>query len=284
MPELPEVETVRRGLEPAMKGTVIESVQLRRADLRRPLPERFARRLKGTHIVRIRRRAKYLVVELDSGESLIMHLGMSGSFRIEAKDHARSSLGTHDHVVFLLSTGAKVIYNDPRRFGSMDLVATSLIDKTPPLLGVGIEPLGDDLTAEWLANAFSGRTTSIKAALLDQRIIAGLGNIYVCEALWRAGISPLRQAGTLVTAAGRPTAACKRLPSAIKAVLTEAIASGGSSLRNHFQTDGTLGMFQHSFDVYDREGKPCHRPSCGGEIRRIVQSGRSTFYCPTCQK
>lgn len=284
MPELPEVETVRRGLERAMKGAAIESVQLRRPDLRRPLPERFARRLQNVQIRHVGRRAKYLVVELDSGESLIMHLGMSGSFRIEQKGHEGDPLGPHDHVVFTLSSDTRVIYTDPRRFGSMDLVTTAQIEDVPPLKGIGLEPLGDDLTADWLAKQLAGRSTPIKAALLDQRMIAGLGNIYVCEALWRAEISPLRQASTLATKAGRPTAACQRLPSAIKAVLNEAIASGGSSLRNHFQTDGTLGTFQHSFDVYGREGGPCHRPGCTGEIRRIVQSGRSTFFCPTCQK
>lgn len=283
MPELPEVETVRRGLAPVMVGEVIAAASVRRGDLRRPFPPRFSARLTGARIDCLERRAKYLIASLDSGESLVMHLGMSGSFRIE-RDRANTPPRPHDHVVLTLGSGASVIYNDPRRFGSMDLVASSALGRTPPFDTLGVEPLGPDLNASYLADRFSGRTMPIKAALLDQRIVAGLGNIYVCEALWRSRISPLRPAGKLATARGKPTLACSRLPAAIQAVLADAIASGGSSLRNHFQTDGSIGLFQHRFDVYDRAGQPCRRPDCNGTIRRIVQSGRSTFYCPKCQK
>ncbi len=287
MPELPEVETVRKGLEKVLAGAVIDRVELRRKDLRRPFPPRFAKRLEGRTIVKLGRRAKYLLADLDSGETLVMHLGMSGSFRIETAGKKQPPLQVdpkHDHVIFDLGSGDRVIYNDPRRFGSMDLVATAKLSATAPFDKLGIEPLGPDLTAEWLAARFQGKATSIKAALMDQSNIAGLGNIYVCEALWRAAISPLREAGTLATSAGKPTAACKRLPGAIRDVLKDALASGGSSLRNHVLTDGSLGGFQHHFKVYDREGEPCWRPGCNGIVRRIVQSGRSTFYCPKCQK
>lgn len=283
MPELPEVETVRRGLEKSMIGHAITKVVLRRLELRRPLPRGFAGHLVGSRIRSIRRRAKYVVVDLDSELSLVMHLGMSGSFRIEAAT-AEGNLRRHDHVIFQLSSGRRVVYNDPRRFGSMDIVPTDRLDETPPFHQLGVEPLGPDLTAEGLAKLLAGRATSIKAALLDQRIVAGLGNIYVCEALWRTRISPLRRAASLVTKAGRPTAALGRLPASIRAVLDEAIVSGGSSLRNHFLTDGSIGAFQHSFDVYGRTGEKCHRSNCAGTIRRAPQSGRSSFYCETCQK
>lgn len=284
MPELPEVETVRRGLEKSMRGHTISTVLLRRQELRRPLPRGFTRHLEGTRIRSIRRRAKYVIVDLDSRDSLVMHLGMSGSFRIEDEAEPRANLGRHDHVVFQLSSGRRVVYNDPRRFGSMDIVPTDRLDETPPFNRLGVEPLGPDLTVVGLAQSLEGKATSIKAALLDQRIVAGLGNIYVCEALWRARISPLRTAASLVTKAERPTVALGRLPDAIQAVLEDAILSGGSSLRNHFQTDGSLGTFQHSFDVYGRTGEKCHRGSCAGTIRRAIQTGRSSFYCETCQK
>ena len=284
MPELPEVETVRRGLEDAMIGNTITKVVLRRQDLRRPLPRGFARHLEGARIRSIRRRAKYVIVDLDSELSLIMHLGMSGSFRIDDVAEAKGDLRPHDHVIFQLSSGRRVIYNDPRRFGSMDIVPRARLDATPPFDRIGVEPLGPDFTAEGLALLLAGKATSIKAALLDQRVVAGLGNIYVCEALWRARISPLRRAASLVTKAGKPTAGLGRLPATIRAVLEEAILSGGSSLRNHFQTDGSLGAFQHSFDVYGRAGEKCHRSGCNGTIRRVTQAGRSSFYCPTCQK
>jgi formamidopyrimidine-DNA glycosylase len=284
MPELPEVETVRRGLEKTLVGCAITKVVLRRHELRRPLPRGFAGHLEGTRIRSIRRRAKYVVVDLDSELSLVMHLGMSGSFRIDNEAETGGNLRRHDHVIFQLSSGRRVIYNDPRRFGSMDIVLTERLDETPPFNRLGVEPLGPDLSAKGIAQLLAGKTTSIKAALLDQRIVAGLGNIYVCEALWRARISPLRKARFLVTKAGRPTAALGRLPASIRAVLEEAIVSGGSSLRNHIQTDGSMGAFQHSFDVYGRTGQKCHRSNCAGTIRRTTQTGRSSFYCETCQK
>lgn len=281
MPELPEVETVRKGLEKALRGQHTERVRLRRKDLRRPFPRGFAKRLEGRRIDRVARRAKYLIAELDDGNDLVMHLGMSGSFRIEDMD---AGSRPHDHVIIELSSGKRVVFNDPRRFGSMDIVPGAKLAATPPFDSLGIEPLGPDLTADWLAARFRGKATSIKAALLDQRIIAGLGNIYACEALWRARISPLRSASSLADRSGRPTAACRRLPAAIREVLEAAIASGGSSLRNHFQTDGSLGSFQHHFKVYGKEGEPCPGKDCSGTIRRIVQAGRSTFYCPSCQR
>lgn len=282
MPELPEVETVRRGLEPALASQRLDKIELMRPDLRRPFPPDFAQRLEGRTVERLSRRAKYLIAHLDGDLCLVMHLGMSGSFRIESGVPANEK--PHDHVRFLLGSGIRVTYNDPRRFGSMDLVACSRLEQSPPFKTLGVEPLGTELTAAHLAAKLRGKATSIKAALLDQRVIAGLGNIYVCEALWDARISPRRLAGTLADARVRPTAACRRLPEAIRKVLLAAIASGGSSLRNHFQTDGSLGMFQHSFNVYDREGEACRRPGCRGTITRIVQTGRSTFYCPVCQR
>lgn len=292
MPELPEVETVRRGLAPVMEGQTIVGVDLRRKDLRRPFPDNFAERLKGRIIRKVDRRAKYLVVGLDDDNSLLMHLGMSGSFRISSGSetdapgaflHKRGAPGKHDHVVLWLDAGTFVTYNDPRRFGSMDLIATGSLDRDGPLVGLGIEPLGPDFTPSRLAALLSGRQTSIKAALLDQRLIAGLGNIYVCEALWRSGISPLRSAGSVAGSTSRPFAALRRLAVAIPDVLMAAIEAGGSSLRNHSQTDGRPGYFQHSFDVYGREGLPCRKPRCRGTIARATQNGRSTFFCPVCQ-
>jgi formamidopyrimidine-DNA glycosylase len=289
MPELPEVETVRWGLAPALEGARVLRVEQRRPDLRFPFPPDFARRLTGRRVLGLRRRAKYLLADLDSGETLVMHLGMSGSFRVDGDlpglfHHPRDKSAAHDHVVFHLENGASVTYNDPRRFGFMLLVPTGEVDRHKLFDGLGIEPLGAALDAAFLARAFRGRTAPAKALLLDQRLIAGLGNIYVCEALHRAGISPLAQGGRLVSAAGRPTAALARLPDAIREVLAAALAAGGSSLRDHRQADGSLGYFQHSFRVYDREGAACPTPGCGGTIRRVVQSGRSTFYCPDCQK
>ncbi|MBM3562956.1 MAG: bifunctional DNA-formamidopyrimidine glycosylase/DNA-(apurinic or apyrimidinic site) lyase [Alphaproteobacteria bacterium] len=289
MPELPEVETVRRGLAPALVGATIARVDLRRHDLRVPFPQRFAARLEGRRVLDLRRRAKYLVADLEDGQSLIMHLGMSGSFRIddETPGHfhrARGKSAAHDHVVFHLDQGKRIVYNDPRRFGCMLLIATNEIDEDIRFRGLGVEPLSEALDAALLANRFRERAAPVKALLLDQRLIAGLGNIYVCEALHRARISPLRAAGSLVAARGGPTAALARLPQAIKEVLTAALKAGGSSLRDHRQIDGSLGYFQHSFRVYDREGAACPTPGCRGTIARVVQSGRSTFYCPACQK
>jgi formamidopyrimidine-DNA glycosylase len=293
MPELPEVETVRRGLAPAMEGARIVAVEARRPDLRFPFPERFAERLTGRTIRSLGRRAKYLVADLDDGAVLLMHLGMSGSFRIEANGegttpgvfhHERSKLAAHDHVVFRLSTGVSIVYNDPRRFGFMTLAERATLDQHPLMRDVGVEPLGNALDGATLARLFAAKQTSLKAALSDQTLIAGLGNIYVCEALWRAGLSPRRRAGTVARLDGGPTGRAERLAAAVRAVLSDAIEAGGSSLRDYRQADGALGYFQHSFAVYDQEGKPCRRPGCGGVIRRTVQANRSTYYCPVCQR
>jgi len=292
MPELPEVETVRRGLAPAMEGARIERAEARRADLRFPFPDRFADRLTGNRILALRRRAKYLLADLESGDTLIMHLGMSGSFRIEEGNpvaghvfhHPRGKSATHDHVVLALSGGRTVVYNDPRRFGFMKLAETATLDEHPLIADLGLEPTGNQLSAADLAAGMAGRKSPMKAVLLDQKLIAGLGNIYVCEALWRANISPRRLAGTLVKKNGAPTPRLEMLTEAIRAVIADAIAAGGSSLRDYVQADGELGYFQHTFAAYDREGEPCRHEGCIGTISRIVQSGRSTFYCPHCQK
>ncbi len=296
MPELPEVETVRRGLAPAMEGAVIARAEARRPDLRFPFPERFAERLTGRQVLALRRRAKYLLADLAGGETLIMHLGMSGSFRIEdgieqgapvaagAFHHPRGKAAAHDHVVLALSGGHTIVYNDPRRFGFMTLAETAALDAHPLLARLGVEPTGNELSAQALAAGLAGRNSPVKAALLDQTLIAGLGNIYVCEALWRARISPRRLARTLVRRDGAPTDRLEQLTGAIRAVIAEAIAAGGSSLRDHVQTNGELGYFQHSFAAYDRAGEPCRHEGCTGTIGRIVQSGRSTFYCPRCQR
>ena len=293
MPELPEVETVRRGLAPVMEGARLAKVELHRADLRWPFPAKFAERLTGRTILGLGRRAKYLLADLSSDEVLVMHLGMSGSFRVFSKSgektpgryhHERSKHVAHDHVVFHLSNGAIVTFNDPRRFGFMKLVPRSKLDEQPFIKALGPEPLGNAFDAAALARACAGKNTSLKAALLDQRLVAGLGNIYVCEALNRAKLSPKRKASTIATRSGLPNERAVALVEAIKAVLHDAIKAGGSSLRDHRRTDGELGLFQHSFRVYDREGEPCPTPGCTGTVRRIVQNARSTFYCPSCQK
>jgi formamidopyrimidine-DNA glycosylase len=296
MPELPEVETVRRGLQPAMEGSKITRLDLRRKDLRFPFQPDFADRLQGRTVASLGRRAKYLLADLDSGDVLLMHLGMSGSFRVvsDAPDeenvmpgafhHPRSDERAHDHVVFHMSSGPSVIYNDPRRFGFMKIFARSEIENEPFLKDIGPEPLGNAFDAAMLAGATAGKKTSLKAALLDQRVVAGLGNIYVCEALFRSHLSPRRLAATLATKKGEPTDHSKRLVSAIHEVLNQAIKAGGSSLRDHRQTDGELGYFQHSFQVYDREGEPCQTDGCSGIVKRFVQNGRSTFWCPKCQR
>lgn len=293
MPELPEVETVRRGLAPAMEGATLARVETRRADLRYPLPERFAARLEGQKVVSLSRRAKYLLAELSGGEVLIMHLGMSGSFRIERDEvdthpgrfhHARHAPGPHDHVVFHMSNGARITYTDPRRFGFMHLVKAGALETERGLRGLGPEPLGNAFDAAMLSKACLGKKTSLKAALLDQRVVAGLGNIYVCEALHRAHLSPKRAASTLAQKSGLPAARCAPLVAAIRDVLNAAIRAGGSSLRDHRNVDGELGYFQHTFRVYDREGEKCPTPGCKGTIRRFTQNGRSTFWCPSCQK
>lgn len=295
MPELPEVETVRRGLQPAMQGAVIARVETRRPDLRFPLPEDFAARLTGRRVDSLDRRGKYLIARLSSGESLIMHLGMSGRFTVEAAA-ARRPGGfalaqdcdpKHDHVVFHLEGAggansgqnrkgrARVTYNDPRRFGFMDIVAAGDLETCRHFKGMGPEPLGNGFSPAGLSAALKGKAAPIKAALLDQQIVAGLGNIYVCEALFRAGVSPRRKAGSV---AGKRSA---RLHAEIVAVLKDAIEAGGSTLRDFAAADGALGYFQHRFDVYGREGEPCRR--CAGPVRRLVQAGRSTFFCPSCQ-
>jgi formamidopyrimidine-DNA glycosylase len=281
MPELPEVETVRRGLAPAMEGARLAKIEVRDRRLRWPIAKDFEKRLTGQTVEGLGRRAKYLLADLSSGEVLVMHLGMSGSFHVgaDAKPgvyyHERSKSTAHDHVVFHMSNGATVTFNDPRRFGSMKLVTRAKLDTEPLLRGLGPEPLGNAFDAAMLAAACAGKKTSLKAALLDQRVVAGLGNIYVCEALYRARLSPKRQASTIADRNGGSDARTVALVDAIKAVLQDAIAAGGSSLRDHRRTDGALGDFQHNFQVYDREGEPC--PNCKGRIKRIVQSGRSTF-------
>jgi formamidopyrimidine-DNA glycosylase len=293
MPELPEVETVRRGLAPAMEGARFTRVEQRRADLRFPFPENFAKRLKGRTVQVLDRRAKYLMALLDDGEVLAMHLGMSGRFSIEHKGstavpgefvHEAGGDAKHDHVVFTMSNGAVIRYNDARRFGYMALIEPGGIGEHPLFKGLGVEPLSPALTPEFLARRASGRAQPLKAFLLDQRVIAGLGNIYVCEALYRAALSPFRPASVLATKAGAPSAAGRKLTEAIREVLTDAIAAGGSSLRDYRQADGSLGYFQHTFCVYGREGQVCQRKGCGGMVERVVQNGRSTFYCPACQK
>ncbi|MCX7307458.1 MAG: bifunctional DNA-formamidopyrimidine glycosylase/DNA-(apurinic or apyrimidinic site) lyase [Afipia sp.] len=293
MPELPEVETVRRGLQPVMEGVRIMRVEARRRDLRFPFQKDFVARLEGRVVTGLGRRAKYLMADLESGDVLIMHLGMSGSFRVGkgegdvtpgAFHHARSEDRAHDHVVFHMASGAVVSFNDPRRFGYMKIVARSELDSESLLRGLGPEPLGNEFNAAMLARACAGKKTSLKAALLDQRVVAGLGNIYVCEALFRAHLSPKRQASTIATKAGLPNDRAERLVDAIHSVLNAAIKAGGSSLRDHRQTDGELGYFQHSFQVYDREGEKCKTPRCGGTVKRFTQNGRSTFWCPKCQK
>jgi formamidopyrimidine-DNA glycosylase len=292
MPELPEVETVRRGLQPVLEGATIVTVRLNRADLRFPFPDKFAKRLKGQTIRSVSRRAKYLLVELSDGSTILSHLGMSGSFRIELPGqiaslgefhYDRNKLAAHDHVIMNLHSGSgeavRVIYNDPRRFGFMDLIAPGDLGANRFLAGLGIEPTGNALSGKIISGLFDGKVTPLKSALLDQRLIAGLGNIYVCEALWRSGLSPARAAGSI-----SDTRHCDRLAANIRQVIADAIEAGGSSLRDYVQTDGSLGYFQHSFSVYDQEGAKCRRQGCRGSISRMVQSGRSTFYCAKCQK
>ncbi len=283
MPELPEVETVCRGLEPVLSGRRIAEAHVNRPDLRWPLPPRMAERLTGQTVTGLRRRSKYILADLSSGETLIVHLGMSGRMLISGTqvgafhfDHPAPD--KHDHVVLDVEGGARVTFNDARRFGAMDLTPTDTVESHWLLDKLGPEPLGNAFDEDYLVNAFKNRNTPVKSALLDQRIVAGLGNIYVCEALHRARISPRRKAGRI--AAPRVRA----LVPIIRQVLNEAIEAGGSSLRDYRQADGELGYFQHNFRVYGREGEPCLTPGCRGTISRIVQSGRSTFLCVTCQR
>ncbi|MEL7280938.1 MAG: bifunctional DNA-formamidopyrimidine glycosylase/DNA-(apurinic or apyrimidinic site) lyase [Pseudomonadota bacterium] len=283
MPELPEVETVRRGLAPVMEGEVIAQADVNRPDLRWPFPDRMAERLTGATVQQLRRRSKYILADLNSGETLLIHLGMSGRMLISGDPlgqfvHDHPAPEKHDHVVFHMKNGARVTFNDPRRFGAMDLMNTATAEAHKLLSVIGPEPLGNAFNEGYLIAKLKDKNTPIKAALLDQRIVAGLGNIYVCEALFRAGISPKRRAGAI----SKPRIAA--LVPIIRQVLLEAIEAGGSSLRDFKQADGELGYFQHRFDVYGREGEPCRAPGCGGTIRRLVQSGRSSFYCPRCQR
>ncbi|WP_088342929.1 MULTISPECIES: bifunctional DNA-formamidopyrimidine glycosylase/DNA-(apurinic or apyrimidinic site) lyase [Rhodomicrobium] len=297
MPELPEVETVRRGLAPVLEGASFARVEQRRADLRFPLPANFAKRLEGRRVEHLTRRAKYLLAELDDGQILTMHLGMTGRFLIgglvktEAGGnavvgdflHETGGDDKHDHVIFEMSNLAVIRYNDARRFGYMALLAPGEIETHPHFRDLGLEPLGPEMNPVFLAAKAKGRKTPLKAFLLDQHVIAGLGNIYVCEALYRAKLLPDRPASILTLASGAPSAAAKRLAPAIRATLEDAIEAGGSSLRDYRQADGSLGYFQHRFCVYGREGEPCLRAGCKGIIARKVQSGRSTFFCPVCQ-
>lgn len=283
MPELPEVETVRRGLVPSMEGVRIARVDVNRPDLRWPFPERMAERLVGQEVLRLRRRSKYILADLSSGESLLIHLGMSGRMTVSGDPlgqfvHEHPKLEKHDHVIIWMEGGARIAFNDPRRFGAMDLLSTDTAASHPLLAKLGPEPLGNAFSESYLAEALEGRRTPMKSALLDQRIIAGLGNIYVCEVLHKTGISPKRQAGQV------SRVRLNRVVSAVRDVLETAISAGGSSLKDFKQTSGELGYFQHQFQVYDREGTACQTPDCKGAIARIVQSGRSTFYCPQCQR
>ena len=283
MPELPEVETVRRGLLPAMEGRRILAADIRRADLRFPFPERMAERLTGARVLGLRRRSKYILADLSTGETLLVHLGMSGRMLISGVmpgvfHHDHPAPAKHDHVVLDMEGGARVTFNDARRFGAMDLMATDTAEAHWLLREIGPEPLGNEFSEDYLVGRLKGRATPIKAALLDQRNVAGLGNIYVCEVLHRARVDPRRKAGQI--AAARVAG----LVPVIREVLGEAIEAGGSSLRDYRQADGELGYFQHTFRVYDREAAPCPTPGCAGTVTRIVQSGRSTFFCPRCQR
>ena len=288
MPELPEVETVRRGLEPVLAGARLTRVEARRPDLRFPLPDGFVQRLVGARIEGLGRRAKYLLAPLDRGETLVIHLGMTGRFEMEGGAKAAGRPGDfamaapadprHAHVVFETDAGARVTYFDARRFGYMDLIPTEGLSDSRWFKGLGPEPLGGEFDAAYLARAFAGRRQAVKSVLLDQRTIAGLGNIYVSEALHRAGIAPDRPAGSL-----KP-AKLKALAAAIRAVLQDAIEAGGSTLRDYAAADGSLGYFQHSFAVYGREGEACRRAGCKGVVERTVQAGRSTFACSSCQR
>ena len=287
MPELPEVETVRRGLAPVLEGARLSRVETRRADLRFPFPPGFVQGLTGARIEALERRAKYLWARLDRGQTLVMHLGMTGRFEIEGGEarvrpgefvYAAPADPRHAHVLFETEAGHRVTFFDPRRFGYMDLIETDTLDAHPWFAALGPEPLGPDFNPDYLAAALAGRRQGLKTLLLDQRIVAGLGNIYVCEALWRSRLSPTRAGGAVSAAAVR------RLVAAAREVLEEAIKAGGSTLRDFSAADGALGYFQHNFAAYGREGEPCATLKCRGVIERIVQGGRSTFFCPVCQR
>jgi formamidopyrimidine-DNA glycosylase len=283
MPELPEVETVRRGLLPVMEGQMITQALINRPDLRWPFPPRMAERLTGAQVTALRRRSKYILADLSTAETLLIHLGMSGRMLISGAivgefHHPHPAPEKHDHVVLDMEGGARVTFNDARRFGAMDLLDTASADHHPLLADIGPEPLGNGFSESYLVARLAGKNTPIKSALLDQHLVAGLGNIYVCETLYRARLHPARKAGDLTRAQ------VASLVPIIRAVLTEAIEAGGSSLRDYRQADGELGYFQHSFQVYGREGEPCATAGCGSIIERMVQSGRSSFFCPTCQR
>ena len=283
MPELPEVETVMRGLAPAMEGAVIAKAKVNRPNLRWPFPPKMAGRLTGQKVLGLRRRSKYILADLGSGETLLVHLGMSGRMTVSGDplgqfvhDHPKAE--KHDHVVFDMDNGARVTFNDPRRFGAMDLLDTATAEAHKLLCDIGPEPLGNGFNEDYLLAQLTGRKMPIKSALLDQKIVAGLGNIYVCEALFRGGISPKRSVNKIADRR------IKALVPIIREVLSEAIEAGGSSLKDFRQADGNLGYFQHSFDVYGREGEACKTDDCGAPILRITQSGRSSFYCAQCQR
>lgn len=297
MPELPEVETVKRGLEPVLRGQKLVRVETRRANLRFPFPTDFAGSLEGATVQNLTRRAKYILVECDNGQSLIVHLGMTGRFTVLRPESEATNLGEfyfetgaghkadgpHDHVVFTLGNGVRLVYSDPRRFGMMDVTATGQLHAHKLLKDIGIEPLGNELSGAHLAEKFRGKSAPLKSALLDQRVVAGLGNIYVCEALHRSGLSPTRKAGSLVKAKSYDPR-LDVLVRNIKEILTEAIVAGGSTLQDFVGADGEKGSFQQRFTAYDREGDDCATAQCRGKIKRIVQAGRSTFYCSICQK
>ena len=283
MPELPEVETVRRGIEFAMQGQVITSAEVNRPDLRWPFPPNMAKRLTGARVVGLRRRSKYILIDLDTDETLIVHLGMSGRMLVSGiqvgqfnQEHPAPE--KHDHVVFHMENGARVTFNDARRFGAMDLALTAAVEQHKLLTSLGPEPLGNSFNENYLIRALSGKNSPIKSTLLDQRIIAGLGNIYVCEVLFRAKISPMTKAGEL------SKLRIGKIVPIIREVLEEAILAGGSSLKDYRQTGGELGYFQHTFQVYDREDQLCSSVGCKGVIMRIIQAGRSSYYCPRCQR
>ena len=283
MPELPEVETVRRGLLPVMEGQRIVRADVNRPDLRWPFPAGMADRLTGKTVLTLRRRSKYILADLSSGETLLVHLGMSGRMLISGQSlgdfhHNHPAPQKHDHVVLHMANGARVIFNDARRFGAMDLLPTDTAEDHPLLAPIGPEPLGNTFDESYLISKLTNRNTPIKSALLDQHLVAGLGNIYVCETLYRARISPVTRAGSLTKQR------VASLVPIIRQVLSDAIEAGGSSLRDYRQADGELGYFQHSFQVYGREGQPCQTPGCTTAIARVVQSGRSSFYCPNCQR
>ncbi|MEQ9518248.1 MAG: bifunctional DNA-formamidopyrimidine glycosylase/DNA-(apurinic or apyrimidinic site) lyase [Parvibaculum sp.] len=299
MPELPEVETVRRCLAPSMEGRRLVKVEAKRPDLRFPLPANFAKRLTGRTVTGLGRRAKYLLIHLDDGMTLLAHLGMSGRFTIcppagalnvpgafthEGGKPAPDGTGKHDHIIFHMEEGTRIVYSDHRRFGYMDLIADADLATSKHLANLGPEPVGNAFSAELLAEALRGKKSPIKSALLDQRLVAGLGNIYVCEALFRASLSPKRAASSVAGKGPKPALRAERLAEAIRDVISEAIEAGGSTLRDYAQADGELGYFQHTFRVYGREGEACLTKGCTASVARIVQSGRSSFYCPSCQR